>query len=148
MTSAVWKTRLPVSPEELFEFHMDVANLEAISPPWAPVSVISEAKRAEVGDLQVFRIGAGPLIRIWEARVTRVAPGRLLEDVQESGPFRSWRHQHQFRPDGDGAVLADVVAFRLLPTRAGEFVEWVFVRPAILAMFAWRHRQTRKLLGV
>ncbi len=146
MTTAVWKTRVSATPEELFEFHMDAGNLAAISPPWPPFALISEPDRAEVGDVQVFRLGAGPLATIWEARITRVVPGRLLEDRQESGPFRSWRHQHQFLPDGDGAILKDVVSFRLLPTVAGEFLEYLFVRPALLAMFAWRHRRTRALL--
>ena len=147
MTRVAYRTRLDARPDELFEFHMNTENLAAISPPWPPFRVVSEPKRAEPGDLQVFRLGAGPVATTWEARVTRVVPGRLLEDVQETGPFRSWRHQHQFLPDGDGAVLADVVEFRMLPTVVGEFVEYFVVRPAILGMFAWRHRRTRKLLA-
>lgn len=147
MTKVVYRSRLNATPEELFEFHMDTGNLAAISPPWPPFRVMSKPKRAEPGDLQVFQLGAGPFTRVWEARVTRVVPGRLLEDIQESGPFRSWRHQHQFLPNGEGAVLADVVEFRMLPTVAGEFVEFFLVRPFILGMFAWRHRRTKKLLA-
>ena len=147
MTRVAYRTRLGASPEALFEFHMDTENLAAISPPWPPFRVISEPKPAEPGDLQVFRLGAGPFATTWEARVTRVVPGRLLEDLQEAGPFRSWRHQHQFLPDGDGAVLADVVEFRMFPTVVGEFLEYFLVRPAIVGMFAWRHRRTRKLLA-
>lgn len=147
MTKVVYRSRLTATPEELFEFHMDTANLAAISPPWPPFRVISEPRRAEPGDLQVFQLGAGPLATVWEARVTRVVPGRLLEDRQESGPFRAWRHQHQFLADGDGAMLVDVVEFRMLPTVVGEFLEFYLVRPFILGMFAWRHRRTRKLLA-
>lgn len=147
MTYAVWKSRLPVTADELFEFHMNIESLEAISPPLAPFAVISEPKRAEAGDVQVFRLGNGPLTTLWEERITKVVPGRLLEDVQESGPFRSWRHQHQFLADGDGAVLKDVVRFRLLPTPVGPFLDYLLVRPFILGMFWWRHRRTKQLLS-
>ena len=146
MTKVVYRSRLEATPEELFEFHMDAENLAAISPPWPPFRVISETKRAAPGDLQVFRLGTGPVGTTWEARVTRVVRGRLLEDIQESGPFRSWRHQHQFLADGGGAILADVVEFRLLPTVVGEFLEYCLVRPPIWAMFAYRHWKTKRLL--
>ena len=146
MTKVVYRSRLETTPEELFEFHMDAKKLAAISPPWPPFRVISETKRAEPGDLQVFRLGTGPVATTWEARVTRVVRGRLLEDIQESGPFRSWRHQHQFLADGDHAILADVVEFRLLPTVVGEFLEYCFVRPPMWAMFAYRHWKTKRLL--
>ena len=147
MTKVVWRSHVNATPESLFEFHMNSDNLAAISPPWPPFRVVSEPKRAEPGDVQVFRLGAGPFATTWEARITRVVPGRLLEDVQDSGPFQSWRHQHQFLPEGDGAILADVVAFRLLPTVFGEFLEYLFVRPAILGMFAFRHWRTKRLLA-
>ncbi len=148
MTLVVFSSRMPATAEALFEFHMDTANLERISPPFPPFRVLSPSKPAEPGDLQRFRIGAGPLARTWEARVTAVLPGRLLEDTQESGPFLRWRHQHRFRARGEAeSVLTDVVAFRLLPTPAGEFLEYLFVRPAMIAMFAWRHRKTRQLLA-
>lgn len=146
MTKVVHRSRVATTPAELFAFHMDTENLAAISPPWPPFRVVSVPKAAEPGDLQVFRLGAGPLARTWEARITRVVPDRLLEDVQESGPFRSWRHQHQFLPDGEGAVLADVVQFRLFPTPVGEFAEFFLVKPAIKAMFAYRHWKTKRML--
>ena len=59
----------------------------------------------------------------WVARIERVVEGKLLEDTQEGGPFRSWRHQHRVSPAPGGARLTDVVAFRLLPTPIGEFIE-------------------------
>jgi ligand-binding SRPBCC domain-containing protein len=108
--------------------------------------MISELKPAQLGDEQTFRLSLGPVGVTWRALITRTDPGRLIEDIQLDGPFRSWRHQHRFSSEGEGGRLTDVVAFRLIPTGAGEFVEWLLVRPGIKLMFVWRHWKTRRLL--
>lgn len=150
MTHLRYRTFFPgISANDLFAFHSRVENLAKISPPFPPFVVVSAPDSAQEGDLQVFRLGwRAPLPGVtWRARITRLVPGRLLEDVQEAGPFRSWRHQHRFHAAPGGAVLEDAIAFRLLPTVAGEFLEWLLVRPAILGMFWWRHRRTGQLLN-
>ncbi len=147
MTLVVYSSHMPVPPAELFEFHLDAQNLIAISPRIAPMRILSEMKRAEVGDLQIMRVGLPPFESEWHARITQIRPGRMMEDVQEEGPFRKWRHQHRVNAEGEGSRLTDVVSFRMLPTPVGEFLEYWFVRPAMLGMFAYRHRKTRTLLA-
>ncbi len=146
MTLVVYSSWIPASADDLFEIHMDAANLAAISPPFPPFRLLTAPKRAEAGDLQVMRLGFGRLSVEWHARVSRIVPGRLLEDVQERGPFRKWRHQHRCIAEGSGSRLTDAVSFRLLPTVVGEFVEYWTVRPLLVGMFAYRHRRTRALL--
>lgn len=146
MTLVVKSSWFDVSVEELFSFHLDAGNLARISPPWPSFVMVSKSKPTEPGDVQVFRVGPWPFARTWQARITRVTPGLLLEDTQESGPFLSWRHQHRFVTEGTGTRLTDVVSFRLLPTSAGAFLEYYLVKPVLTAMFAWRHRRTRRLL--
>ena len=138
---------LPVAPEVLFEFHMDVRNLTAISPPFPRVQVAAPCGRTAPGDLQEMTIGRGPLSVRWVARIERVVEGRLLEDVQERGPFRRWRHRHSVAAAEGGSVLRDAVSFRLIPTAVGEFVEFWSVRPMLWTMFWWRHRRTRALVA-
>lgn len=75
----------------------------------------------------------------------RVVEGRLVEDVQVRGPFRRWRHRHEFVDlDSGSALLRDTVSFRLIPTAAGEFAEYFLVRPLVVALFRYRHRKTRQ----
>jgi len=148
MTLVVRSSEFNIPAGELFAFHMDAANLVKISPPIAPVKLLGEPGPAQPGDLQVIEMGAGPFRQEWHARILRVVPGQLIEDIQEQGPFRKWRHQHRIAElPGGRSRLTDAVAFRLLPTPAGEFIEYFAVRPFIVAMFAWRHHKTRQLLG-
>jgi len=50
---------------------------------------------------------------IWEhtAEITRFAPPRHFQDRQIRGAFRSFVHDHYFRPVADGTWMVDVVAF-------------------------------------
>ncbi len=149
MTHFRYRSFVPgVSAAELFTFHTRVENLARISPPFPPFSIVSAPGSAQEGDLQVFRLGWRPRWAgvTWRARITRLVAGRLLEDTQESGPFRRWRHQHRFREAPGGAILEDEIAFRLLPGPFGEFLEWLLIRPMLGAMFWWRHRRTRELI--
>ncbi|MES4791616.1 MAG: hypothetical protein C4321_00285, partial [Chloroflexota bacterium] len=116
VTNLVFRSFIPVAPEELFEFHADVRNLAAISPPVPPFRLESEPVPTREGDVQVFRLGWRRVGVRWVARIARVVPGRLIEDVQVEGPFRRWRHQHLFLPAPGGSWLEDRVALRLLPT--------------------------------
>lgn len=147
MTLVVYTSYAAAPPEALFELHMEAANLPLISPGFPPVKLLSAPKRAQPGDLQVIRFGFERLGLTWHARVTRVVAGKLLEDIQELGPFLKWRHQHRVSEAPGGSQLTDAVSFRLLPTAAGEFVEYFLVRPLLLGMFAVRHRKTRAFLA-
>ncbi len=147
MTLVVKSSRFDVSADELFAFHMDSRTSHGSHRPGHHFVLVSSSKPTELNDVQVFQVGPWPFTQTWQARITRVVPGRLLEDTQESGPFLRWRHQHRMATDGPGSRLTDIVGFRLLPTPAGAFLEYWLIRPAILCMFAWRHRRTRQLLS-
>ena len=147
MTLVVHSSHFDVGAEELFEFHRDARNLGRISPPVPRFELLSEPGLSEAGDEQSFRLSIGPFGTEWNARITQLLPGRLLEDTQVSGPFLRWRHQHRVSVEGHGSRLTDVVSFRALPTPAGEFLEFFLVRPGIKLMFLWRHRKTRSALA-
>ncbi len=146
MTFIKHSSTFDVPAGALFAFHADVANLARIAPPLTRFQLLSTPKPTELNDVQVFRLGVGPLKTTWRARISRFTPGVLIEDVQESGPFLRWRHQHQVTANGDRSRLTDTVSFRLIPTPAGEALEWFLIRPALLLMFVWRHRKTATTL--
>jgi ligand-binding SRPBCC domain-containing protein len=146
MTLVTWSSHFAVPAERLFAFHRDARNLPRISPPLLCFQLVTPPAVSAPGDSQVFRMGLGPFQSNWKARITHVIEPRLVEDVQERGLFRSWRHQHRVATDGDGSRLTDVVTFRLFPGPAGEILDYFTVRPALIAMFAWRHWRTRALL--
>lgn len=55
------------------------------------------------------------------------APGYFV-DEQVRGPFRRWRHEHHFDPDGaGGTVMRDVVDFAAPFGPLGRLAEWVML---------------------
>lgn len=114
MTRLELSTRLPVPPEEAFDLSLDVnAHAE---------SMAASGERAVAGVLQ-GRMALGDTVT-WRARhlgvtwrmTSRISayerPHRFV-DEQVAGPFRRWRHEHLFDPDGAGGTLMrDVAEFQ------------------------------------
>ena len=62
-------------------------------------------------------------------------------DEQECGPFKSWRHEHEFeRIDAKNTRAVDRVTYRVGYWPIGWIADFVFVRRKISAMF--KHRST------
>jgi len=68
----------------------------------------------------------------------------MFEDVQISGPFASWRHQHIVEPHKDGAILRDEIEFEPPLWIFGRIAAPLVITPKIEKMFAYRHEVTRE----
>lgn len=62
-------------------------------------------------------------------------------DVQVSGPFRSWRHSHEFEAIGDGRTrMLDYVTYTLPGWPFSAPVDWLVVRRKLRGMFDYRRK--------
>jgi hypothetical protein len=68
----------------------------------------------------------------------------MFEDVQISGPFKSWRHQHIIEPHADGAILRDEIEYEPPFSVFGSLAAPFAITPKLEKMFAYRHEVTRK----
>lgn len=140
----VKQSRFRCTPAELFAFHERPDALALLTPPFAPVRVISPAPSLAKGAEAVLELGlAGPFKVRWHARHTVYEPPHRFVDVQVAGPFRAWRHEHIVRAGGDGAVLIDQVDFEL-PLRPLSNPALPIVRAQLEKMFTYRHAVTRR----
>lgn len=66
-------------------------------------------------------------------------------DVQERGPFASWRHCHtvkaERRAEGDGTLIADDVIYEMKMGALGEMAHRTFVRSQLEKTFAYRQQR-------
>ena len=68
-------------------------------------------------------------------------------DEQESGPFRSWQHSHEFEAIDDRTTrLVDRITYTVGWGALGWIADKLVVAPKLRAMFRYRHAMTRKLL--
>jgi ligand-binding SRPBCC domain-containing protein len=145
MPQFVYSSVIEAPVERVFAFHESPDALERLLPPGGRVRVVSREGGLEKGARVVLEMCLGPLRKRWVARHTEYVPDTLFADVQESGPFRSWAHRHEFAAEGRNACrLTDRVEFSL---PGGRLVDWLAgwaAKLALRAMFRARHAATRR----
>jgi ligand-binding SRPBCC domain-containing protein len=136
---------IKAAPERVFAFHQLPDAFERLVPPWETVKILQRADISEIGSETIIKSKVFGFFPVkWVARHTRYEPPRMFEDVQISGPFKSWRHQHIILPHADGAVLRDEIEFEPPMWIFGVVAAPVFIVPKIEKMFAYRHRVTKE----
>lgn len=148
MAQSRFETALPHAAEAVDAWHGSTGALARLLPPWQRVSLESRRPGAggdPLGDgaRVVLRMKVGPFTTRWIAEHGARTPGRAFRDVQRSGPFARWEHEHRFDPDGpDACVLRDNIEWVLPWAPVGGIVAGRFVRREIDRMFRFRHFRT------
>ena len=138
---------IKASLQDVFQFHLQPENLARLMPTFVRAEIVAPSSPSRAGDTLTIVIRLPFIALKWEAAITKVGEG-LLEDVQVTGPFRSWRHEHRVEDIGGGrARLTDRVEFRFLPGALSQLDPWL-VRPLLALAFAHRHRKMVQLFQV
>ncbi len=139
------ETFINASPDEVFAFHESPDALEKLSPPWETVNVLQKANIREIGSRAIIETKLFGLIPVkWIAEHTKYEPPRMFEDVQISGPFASWRHQHIIIPHENGAILRDEIEFEPPMWIFGRLAAPFAILPKLEKMFEYRHTVTKE----
>jgi len=145
MRNFIHQSRFAATPEALFAFHERADIFTLLLPPWQKVQLISRTGGLEIGARVEFRLRFGPFYKTWVAIHIEYEHNRLFTDIQQSGPFRYWRHQHIILPDGDGSILRDQIEYSL-PLGLDPILGWLVERD-LRKMFEYRHRNTARTLS-
>lgn len=144
MKTYVASTSLPVNAEHAFAYHERPGALDRLIPPWKNIVVESSDGSLKPDSVVVLRLKSGPVKIRWVAQHTEYDPPHSFVDVQRSGPFASWEHQHQFQDSSaDSCVLRDTVRYELPLGSIGAMLGGSRAKTELESMFAYRHRITR-----
>ena len=138
----VYRTDIPVTSDELMAWHASPGAFDRLTPPWRRVEVVEQQGTIEPGNRKTLRIPlAGALGVTWTLEHEALERVTGFADVQVDGPFKRWRHEHRFLPDGDGAsMLEDRLTWEL--PRGGSVAAGRFQRE-LDRLFTFRHERTR-----
>ena len=136
------RIELPVPAEQAFSWHERDGALERLIPPWEQVRVLERTGGIRDGARVVLVNRLGPLSLKWIAEHHGYEPHRVFRDVQRSGPFARWEHEHRFEPRDGASVLEDAVTYALPGGLLGRWLGSRFVKERIDRMFAYRHETT------
>lgn len=136
---------IKASPEHVFGFHELPDAIERLIPPWENAVIIQKADISKVGSQAIIEQKIfGIVPSRWVAEHTAYDPPRMFEDIQVSGPFKSWRHRHIVEPRPDGALLRDEIDLEPPLSVFGKLAAPLLITPRIEKMFEYRHQVTRE----
>ncbi len=146
----------PIGRVWLF-FTDPVKNLPAISPPSSAIVVESADLPVKEGSKIVIaaRDPLGRRVR-WESRIEVFNPPHAVisgmearfVDVQLSGPFAAWKHEHEFEAvDSRTTRMVDRITYRPRAGALGFLADWLLIRWQLRAMLRYRSNALRKVFG-
>jgi ligand-binding SRPBCC domain-containing protein len=130
----VKESLIQAAPERVFEFHELPDALARLTPPDLHVGSIAIVETRILGIIPAR----------WTAKHTLYDPPKMFEDIQVSGPFRSWRHRHIIEPHAQGARLRDEVEYEPPLWPVGRLFAPLLILPRLRRLFEYRHRVTRE----
>lgn len=135
---------VPVSAAKLFEWHVREGAFERLSPPWDPPQDMEFTGTISEGGIRTFSVPMiGPLRKRWVAKHQDFIPGSSFVDVQQTGPFRYWKHTHSTLEAGrNQSILQDRIEYELPGGWIGSWIGNSMVRRKLETVFAYRHRIT------
>jgi uncharacterized protein len=138
--------KITASPLEVFNFYSNATNLRALAPPELQFRIVTplpiEMRR---GTIVEYTLKVHGLPVRWKTCITKWRPPSCFTDVQLRGPYKMWRHDHDFEPRSDGVVVRDTVEYAL-PFAPFSNVALPMVRGDVRRIFDYRSTQLSRLL--
>ena len=134
--------------DEVFAFFARAENLERITPPWLGFRVLTPGPiEMGSGTMIDYRLRLHGLPLRWTSRIELWEDTRRFIDQQVHGPYRFWRHLHEFVPVGRGACVRDRVEYALPLGWLGELLGLPVVRRDLVRIFDYRRAAVARMLG-
>ena len=126
-----------------------ILRLELQPPPGAPKDS-PLAGTGSVASISVRMIPFLPFRAPWVARFVEFEWNHYFVDIQEKGPFKSWRHRHQFasevRGGISGTLVGDIVDYEIGFGPLGAIAQKLLVSRQMQGTFAHRQKILESLL--
>ena len=137
---------VPRPRDEVFGFFSDAQNLGMLTPAFLNFRILTPLPLdMRSGILIDYQIRLGGIPMRWRTRIeTFEAPVRFV-DVQLAGPYRTWRHVHEFQDAPGGTLVTDRVDYALPFGFLGALVHRLFVRRALTRIFDYRQQRLTEI---
>ncbi len=141
---------IPRKRSEVFAFFSDATNLELLTPPFLHFRVVTPTPiDIREGTLIDYRLSLFGIPFSWRTRIDVFESEVRFVDVQLEGPYRLWRHVHEFESidDGRSTKMRDRVDYAVPLGPLGEIARALFVTRTVEKIFDYREHVIAKLLG-
>lgn len=84
----------------------------------------------------------------WQSEITVWDPPNRFVDEQRRGPYRVWRHEHQFQDSNGGTWCGDLVRYAAPGGIFRSWIERLWVNRDVAKIFEYRRRALNERLGL
>ena len=139
---------IPRPRSEVFAFFADAANLERLTPRSLRFEIKTELPIVmQPGTLIDYAISLFGVPLRWRTLIESFEPESKFVDVQLKGPYRVWRHTHEFLDVPGGTLVRDRVEYEVPFGPLGSLVRVLFVERQLRAIFDFRRVAIEELFG-
>jgi ligand-binding SRPBCC domain-containing protein len=81
----------------------------------------------------------------WVTEITHVLHGEYFVDEQRFGPYRFWHHRHFLESVDNGAIMTDLVSYKLPMGIIGKMMHFLFIKKQLLRIFNYRFQKIEEM---
>ncbi|KGE16017.1 SRPBCC family protein [Sphingobacterium deserti] len=136
--------------EEAWAFFTDPNNLATITPDTLNFKVLDTFDKPEIYEGMIINYHVTPLLGVrlsWKTRIMEVVPHVSFIDNQEKGPYKLWRHKHEFFAEDGGVRVKDTVQYAMPFGILGAVAHKVIVKKKLREIFDYRQDTLEKILN-
>jgi len=134
--------------DSVWNFFSDARNLQKLTPPKMKMKVISSLDNYQLYEGMEISYFVSPLFSIpvyWKTNILKVEEKRLFIDIQEKGPFKCWKHTHQFIEKDHGVLMIDKIEYELPFGKIGDLMNKPLVLKNLNELFEYRQNVCNNL---
>jgi ligand-binding SRPBCC domain-containing protein len=144
------KQQLNCDLTKAWQFFSSAHNLADITPRDMGFVILNDLPAAEIYEGMIINYTVSPLLGIplkWQTKITQVDFEKSFTDFQQKGPFKLWRHHHEFIPNQEGVLMIDTVDYELPFGILGTLAHRLIVQRKLEHIFNYRFKVLEQLFN-
>lgn len=136
--------------QSAWDFFSSPHNLSRITPKEMGFVVISNLPEGDIYKGMMIDYIVSPVLGIplkWQTQITEVNYQKSFTDFQKKGPYKLWRHHHEFIPNQNGILMVDTVDYELPFGIIGKVVHSLMVKKKLEHIFGYRYQVLEQLFN-
>lgn len=133
-----------------WNFFSSPLNLSRITPKDMGFVVLSDLPNEDIYVGLVIDYTVSPLLGIplkWQTKITQVDYEKSFTDFQQKGPYKLWRHHHEFISNQNGVLMVDTVDYELPFGIIGRMAHGLVVKKKLENIFSYRYSVLEQLFN-
>jgi ligand-binding SRPBCC domain-containing protein len=140
--------QVPRELPEIFAFFSRAENLEALTPAFLHFKILAVTPEpVQEGTLISYSLRLHGIPLRWTSKIIQWEPPNKFVDLQLSGPYKLWHHEHRFEARNGGTLITDTVKLALPFGVLGQIAYKLRVHAEVAEIFAFRESKIRALFG-